>query len=89
MIKLDKWLRQQAGETKRANRLRKQAREKEMAAQAAKVGPLAQVAALAASERPKTGDKIPRSTKIAPFSDLSCKAEDAISKYSTAHYGQY
>ena len=63
--------------------LRKQAREKEMAAQAAKVGPLAQVAALAASERPKTGDKIPRSTKIAPFSDLSCKAEDAISKYYT------
>ena len=56
-----------------------------MAAQAAKVGPLAhvgplaQVAALAATKRPKTGDKIPRLTKIGPFSDLGCKAEDAIS----------
>ena len=63
----------------KVKRLRKQARENEMAAQAAKVGPLAQVAALAATKRPKTGDKIQQSTKIVPFSDLSCKAKDAIS----------
>ncbi len=56
--------------------MRKQRRENQSAAQAATVGPLAQVAALAATKRPKTGDKIPRLPKILPFLDLDWAAED-------------